>query len=119
LAGVFTCTKTLAKQHAFIFLVVVASAPTMVVASALPAGGGALVKLKSAVVNKTRGATSVVAKLWSQAEENKEDKFCRNLQHVPEETVYKVALDLWLTVERYGEPAIRVALETMLDRDTR
>eukprot|EP00392_Amoebophrya_sp_AT5.2_P018849 g19490.t1 len=74
---------------------------------------------KLQTILKTRGAGNVVSRLWSQVDEDKDKKFLRSLQHVPEETVYKVSLDLWLSVERYGEAAVRVALETMLDRDCR
>ncbi|CAD7968811.1 unnamed protein product [Amoebophrya sp. A120] len=70
---------------------------------------------------RTRAAQNVgvLQKLWSTTDENKQDKFLRNVNFVENETVYKVSLDLWLSVERYGEPAVRIALETMLDRDCR
>lgn len=55
------------------------------------------------------------AKLLKALAENPVEKFTRHLKAIGPTSIYQVCLDVWLTLERHGEAATRLACEMMCD----
>lgn len=88
-------------------------------------GGGSPGGVKAKKSKKPGGgasspaATKASANFLKALAENPVEKFTRHLKAIGPACIYQVCLDVWLTLERHGEAATRLACEMMCDYNAR